>query len=240
MNITLMRERVEPSLSAAAVLLNEDESAGKDIGLTSLTLQVEAERQRMLTLAWRPGAHMHSQWWDSLGLASWRSVYASLPACRAPLDAAIVARRAWPISTLKRALDTAPASTQLQLMRLEPRLETLAIAAGLTVLRRTDYLLLREYRKALAPWLSDTACDQLLLLAGIKRADASGTPLAAVALPERARELGAAWLARDARACPACLALAMLLAPASIADAHTPLLPESNVGPFLLKLARFL
>jgi hypothetical protein len=224
-----MNARIEPALRAELAAPEPGD------GSQAAGWAVPPERQRMLTLAWYPGAHMHPRWWDRLELANWRSVYAELPACRAPVDEAIVARRAWPLT----ALNAAPSDSQLQLMRLEPRLPALSVAAGLAVLRRADYLLLREYRKSLAPWLSDAACDQLLLLAGIKRASHRDAPLAAEALPERAGELGAAWLARDAGSCAASFALSMLLPPASPRDACAPL-PESSAGPFLLKLARFL
>lgn len=187
--------------------------------------------QRMHALAWRPGEHLHEDWWRHLDLAQWRDDYRRHPGCRRALDALIVQRRGFPVETLPASLT----EQQFRLMRLEERLPTLLVALGLYARRQPDLLLLGAYRRRFADVLGEGGCEQLAaLLPCVHVADDIVAPEHAV---EDMRRLGLAWLDATMQASTVWQALSIRLPPP---PARRLPLPDGPALPVLFRLERLL
>ncbi|RKT98762.1 type III secretion system subunit [Burkholderia sp. Nafp2/4-1b] len=171
------------------------------------TLPFTSALQRLHRLGWQPGATMHDDWWQHLGLAEWRDKYHRYPACRQAIDRVIVARRGFPRAPLPACLD----SRQNALLAAEPRIDSLIIALGVIALDCADHLLVKQYRAHLVGGIGERACTQLLAVHRGWRSSAR------VALPERLIETATVaavhWWQRDADACIVATILASRLPP---------------------------
>lgn len=116
--------------------------------------------KRLHQLAWQPGLWMQSSWWDSLGLASWMTMYQNYPSTRFAIDRIIIARRQFPQQSLPAYLD----DTAAALLVNESRLEQLISVIGLIRHESRDVLCLGHTRRILVAYLGRQMCDQLLAM----------------------------------------------------------------------------
>jgi hypothetical protein len=189
---------------------------------------------RLHALAWRPGAEMHPGWWPALDLAAWRDGYAH-PACRAPIDRLIVARRGFPRAALPPRLD----ASQAALVALEPRLDALMVALGLLAHGRPDYLLAQPYRTLLAAPLGEQGCAQLLALCRdrpVRGPDLAPDPSFVDAL----RSAGTRWWRADAAACVATRLLSTVLPPSPPGPAAPADNLRERASDWLVRMGRLL
>ncbi|WP_198021402.1 type III secretion system domain-containing protein [Burkholderia sp. WSM2232] len=193
---------------------------------------VEPLLARLYQLSWTPGAWMQEQWWAALDLGHWRPVYASLSSCRAALDSAIAKRRGFPDAVLPASLT----AQQRQLLRLEGGLRKHMVGLGVVGLGLQPYLLLGEYRRALAPALDARACNQLLALAAPPGATFVAS-IEAGRFLDYATSYGQAWLGRQLRGCPVWRALEICLPPPMSIDCD---IPSSSAIATLSRLERYL
>jgi hypothetical protein len=191
---------------------------------------------RLHALAWRPGAEMHPGWWAALDLADWQDRYAQ-PACRAPIDRLIVARRGFPQAALPARLDP----IQTALVALEPRLDALLVALGLLAHGRPDYLVMQPYRAAFADRLGERGCAQLLALGHAR--PVRGPDLAPEQCVDALHASGARWWHAEAATCIATRLLCTALPPSSFASPIATA-PADNLrdraSDWLLTIGRFL
>lgn len=190
--------------------------------------------RRMHQLAWQPGAWLHKSWWAHLDLDGWEVPYARHASCRSSIDTVLVARRGFPDAALPATLSHA----QEALLALEPELLKLTTALGLIALDCPEYLLLRDYRKALSEQLQDRACEQLFVLHHVWKSQPA--MVGPSALGEVALQAGTQWLTREAGNCPATHGLLGLLpCMPSDCDNHNPS-HTTGARDWLIKLGRFL
>jgi hypothetical protein len=181
-------------------------------------------------LAWQPGASMHAHWWQRLSLEHWGDVYRHAPSCRRAIDATIVASRGFPSAPLSASL----APRDQALIGLAPRWRRFITALGVVALDCPDHLLLGTHREALAAWLNDQDCEQLLAIHG--KWNAGAAPVAADRLAQAAYEAGTRWWVRDADSNMTCRLLATLLPPLEAGDST----PDANAADCIIRISRFL
>ncbi|MGY4818371.1 type III secretion system domain-containing protein [Pseudomonas chlororaphis subsp. piscium] len=193
-------------------------------------LAIDQGVQHLHQWGWKPGKWMHEGWWSHLGLAPWRAVYHSRPACRPSIDRLILRHRGITWTSLPAGLD----ARQRAMLALEPRWPQLVIALGVVALNCPDHLLLKDHRQALAPYLDERHCEQLLAL---HRGWSHTEPaLPAEALSQAALHAGTRWWLRDVEPAPLSDLLSLRLPP--VADAL--LSVRENAIHCLIKLGRFL
>lgn len=151
--------------------------------------ELTAAQRTLHSLWWRPGGQMSTGWWANIGLLSWQSVYMHQPLLRPDLDRVIVRR----LGHEKPVPSMGPLGTLV--LGDTDRCEMLCQALGLWALSCPDYLLLRSYRDVLSSTFSQTALTQLQFLMPSKENHSPTVEPGAV--PETARSIGAAWLARS-------------------------------------------
>ncbi|KWN63604.1 type III secretion system domain-containing protein [Burkholderia ubonensis] len=192
------------------------------------------ELSRLHQIGWQPGAVMHDDWWSYLGLERWRDSYVRYSSCRAAVDQLIVHRRGYPTAALPARLN----EQQAAMMALEPRLNELAIAAGLIVLDCPDYLVMKPYRDRLSSHLGERGCSQLLTLHS--GWDAGRCIAKPADLIETALHASSHWWHRDSVSCVVAALLASRLPPPETVDSAKPALPRDSMPTRLIKIARFL
>ncbi|PMY64416.1 hypothetical protein C1Y31_17315 [Pseudomonas sp. FW305-25] len=191
---------------------------------------IDQSVQHLHQWGWQPGAWMHEGWWPHLGLAPWRTVYRSRPACRPSIDRLILRHRGITWTSLPAGLD----ARQRAMLALEPRLPQLVIALGVVALNCPDHLLIKDHRQALEPYLDERHCDHLLAL---HRGWSHTEPaLPADTLSQAALHAGTRWWLRDVEQAPLNDLLTLRLPP--VADAL--LAVRENATQWLTKLGRFL
>lgn len=116
--------------------------------------------KRLYELVWQPGLWMHPDWWSAFDVLPWYETYQRYVSSRQAIDALIIERRQFPLTTLPFELDDA----QVLLLNNEERFVSLATILGLLALGERDALFIGSKRRQLASVLSLSMCDQLLSL----------------------------------------------------------------------------
>ena len=112
---------------------------------------------RLYALLWRPGATMHSQWWQALELDAWQPVYQTCARSQRWIEQAIAARRGVPAMAAPLTLTL----LERRLLGVSEKLPVLLLALGLLRLGQPEYWMLKPYLETLKPHLDAVACPQL-------------------------------------------------------------------------------